>query len=162
MSPLFEIELQTKNQAAITTLINSGASSNFISPTTVKKLQIPTITLKKPRTVTMLDGSTPKTGKIWKQVALEFTYNHQTMQHEILVSPIRHHSAILGIKWLEQEQPKIDWSSWQLSFPIPNSTFAYIAQEEEANTEPLKGIPPQYHKFAKVFSKEEFNKLPPH
>ncbi|CCO31917.1 Retrotransposable element Tf2 155 kDa protein type 1 [Rhizoctonia solani AG-1 IB] len=110
----------------------------------------------------MLDGSTPKTGKIWKKVALEFTYDGHTMTHKFLVTPIGHHSAILGIKWLEQEQPDIDWSSRQLSFPIPHSTFAHIAQEEEADVNPLESIPTQYHKFAKVFGKEEFNKLPPH
>ncbi|CCO35741.1 Retrotransposable element Tf2 155 kDa protein type 1 [Rhizoctonia solani AG-1 IB] len=162
ISPLFEIDIHTKDQAAITTLIDSGASSNFISPHTVKKLRIPTITLDTPRTVTMLDGSTPKTGKIWKKVALEFTYDNHTMTHKFLISPIGQHSAILGIKWLEQEQPEIDWSLRQLSFPIPHSEIAYIAQEEEADENPLEGIPPQYHAFAKVFGEEEFNKLPPH
>jgi hypothetical protein len=110
----------------------------------------------------MLDGSTPQTGKIWKKVALEFTYDNRTMKHEFLVSPIGQHSAILGIKWLEQEQPEIDWSSCWLSFPIPHSKSAHIAQEEEADDNPLEGIPPQYHPFAKVFGEEEFNKLPPH
>ncbi|CEL62071.1 hypothetical protein RSOLAG1IB_12491 [Rhizoctonia solani AG-1 IB] len=110
----------------------------------------------------MLDGSTPKTGKIWKKVGLEFTYDNQIMKHEFLISPIGQHSAILGIKWLEKEQPDIDWSLHQLSFPIPQSTFAHITQEEEANDNPLEGIPVQYHEFAKVFGEEEFNKLPPH
>ncbi|CEL58625.1 hypothetical protein RSOLAG1IB_12169 [Rhizoctonia solani AG-1 IB] len=110
----------------------------------------------------MLDGSNPKTGKIWKEVALEFTYDNRTMTHKFLVSPIGQHSAILGIKWLEQEQPEIDWSLRQLSFPIPHSKSAHIAQEEEADDNPLEGIPSQYHTFAKVFGKEEFNKLPPH
>ncbi|CEL53077.1 hypothetical protein RSOLAG1IB_11209 [Rhizoctonia solani AG-1 IB] len=110
----------------------------------------------------MLDGSTPKTGKIWKKVALEFNYDNCTMTHEFLVSPIGQHSAILGIKWLEQEQSEINWSLHQLSFPIPYSRSAHITQEEEADKEPLEGIPPQYHSFAKVFGKEEFNKLPPH
>ncbi|CEL56950.1 hypothetical protein RSOLAG1IB_12033 [Rhizoctonia solani AG-1 IB] len=74
----------------------------------------------------------------------------------------RHHSAILGIKWLEQEKPDIDWSHWTLTFPISPPETANIAQEEEADKKPLEGIPPQYHAFAKVFGKEEFNKLPPH
>ncbi|CCO37760.1 Retrotransposable element Tf2 155 kDa protein type 1 [Rhizoctonia solani AG-1 IB] len=110
----------------------------------------------------MLDGSTPRTGKIWKKVALQFTYDGRKMTHEFLVSPIGHHSAILGIKWLEKEQPDIDWSSRQLSFPIPHSIPANIAQEEEADENPLEGIPTQYHAFAKVFGEEEFHKLPPH
>ena len=77
------------------------------------------------------------------------------MTHKFLVSPIGQHSAILGIKWLEHEQPEIDWSLRQLSFPIPHSEFAHIAQEEEADDNPLEGIPTQYHTFAKVFGEEE-------
>ncbi|CCO32922.1 Retrotransposable element Tf2 155 kDa protein type 3 [Rhizoctonia solani AG-1 IB] len=84
------------------------------------------------------------------------------MAYKFLVSPIGHHSAILGIKWLEQEKPEINWALCTLTFPIPTPKPAYIAQEEEADTKPLKDIPLQYHKFAKVFGKEEFNKLPPH
>jgi hypothetical protein len=76
ISPLFEIDIHTKDQAAITTLIDSGASSNFISPHTVEKLRLPTITLETPCTVTMLDRTNPSTGKIWKKVALEFEYDN--------------------------------------------------------------------------------------
>jgi hypothetical protein len=50
----------------------------------------------------------------------------------------------------------------QPSLPIPQSTPAYIAQEEEADNNPLDSIPTQYHAFAKVFGEEEFNKIPPH
>ncbi|CEL54008.1 hypothetical protein RSOLAG1IB_11540 [Rhizoctonia solani AG-1 IB] len=84
------------------------------------------------------------------------------MTHKFLVSPIGSHTAILGIKWLETEKPEIDWSQHTITFPIPIPEIAYIAQEEEADPEPLKDIPEQYHLFAKVFGKEEFNKLPPH
>ncbi|CCO36736.1 hypothetical protein RSOLAG1IB_12395 [Rhizoctonia solani AG-1 IB] len=110
----------------------------------------------------MLDGSTPRTGKIWKKTKIEFTYNGHPMTHEFLISPIGHHSAILRIKWLEQEKPDIDWALRTLTFPIPIPESAYIAQEEEADDNPLEGIPAQYHDFAKVFGEEEFNKLPPH
>ncbi|CEL53421.1 Retrotransposable element Tf2 155 kDa protein type 1 OS=Schizosaccharomyces pombe (strain 972 / ATCC 24843) GN=Tf2-1 PE=4 SV=1 [Rhizoctonia solani AG-1 IB] len=110
----------------------------------------------------MLDGSTPQTGKIWKKTKIEFTYDGHSMNHEFLVSPIGHHSAILGIKWLEQEKPEIDWSHRTLTFPIPPPEVALIAQEEEADDNPLEGIPAQYHSFAKVFGEEEFHKLPPH
>ncbi|CEL56637.1 hypothetical protein RSOLAG1IB_07963 [Rhizoctonia solani AG-1 IB] len=69
---------------------------------------------------------------------------------------------MLGIKWLEQENLDIDWSQCTLTFPVPTPEIDNIAQEEEADANPLEGIPPQYHPFAKVFGKEEFNKLPPH
>ncbi|CEL59125.1 hypothetical protein RSOLAG1IB_12258 [Rhizoctonia solani AG-1 IB] len=110
----------------------------------------------------MLDGSQPKQGKIWKKAVLTFTYNNQSMTHEFLISPIGEHSAILGINWLEKETPKINWSSRELSFPVPIPETIAIAQEEEADDSPLAGIPEQYHVYAKVFGEEEFNKLPPH
>ncbi|CCO33217.1 Retrotransposable element Tf2 155 kDa protein type 1 [Rhizoctonia solani AG-1 IB] len=110
----------------------------------------------------MLDGSNPKTGKIWKKVVLQFTYNNHTSTHKFLVSPIGSHATILGIKWLETEKLEINWPLRTLTFPIPIPETAQIAQEEEADDKPLQNIPEQYHPFAKVFGKEEFNKLPPH
>ncbi|CCO34492.1 hypothetical protein RSOLAG1IB_10344 [Rhizoctonia solani AG-1 IB] len=110
----------------------------------------------------MLDGSQPKQGKIWKKAALTFTYDGRKMTHEFLISPIGNHSAILGINWLEREAPEINWTSRELSFPVSTPEIAAIAQEEEADESPLKGIPEQYHVYAKVFGEEEFNKLPPH
>ncbi|KAF8752240.1 hypothetical protein RHS01_07846 [Rhizoctonia solani] len=35
-------------------------------------------------------------------------------------------------------------------------------QEEEADQNPLEGVPSKYHQYAKGFGEEEFNKLPPH
>ncbi|CCO32930.1 hypothetical protein BN14_06994 [Rhizoctonia solani AG-1 IB] len=110
----------------------------------------------------MLDRLTPKQGKIWKKATLTFSFDNCTMTHDFLISPIGNHHTILGIKWLEQEAPDINWSTQELSFPIQNPESATIAQEEEADKSPLAGIPEQYHVYAKVFGKEEFNKFPPH
>ncbi|QRW22559.1 Retrotransposable element Tf2 protein [Rhizoctonia solani] len=51
------------------TLIDSGATSNFISPV-VEKLKIPKTQLENPRVVRMLDGTISQTGRIWHQVHL--------------------------------------------------------------------------------------------
>ncbi|CCO30518.1 Retrotransposable element Tf2 155 kDa protein type 2 [Rhizoctonia solani AG-1 IB] len=84
------------------------------------------------------------------------------MTHDFFISPIGSHNAILGIKWLKKETPEIDWSTQQLSLTTNPPETVTIAQEEEADNSPLTGIPKQYHVYAKVFGKEEFNKLPPH
>jgi hypothetical protein len=109
----------------------------------------------------MLDGSNPKQGRIWKKATLTFLFDNRTMTHGFLISPIGSHNAILGIKWLEKEAPEIDWSTQQLSLTTVPLETVTIAQEEEADDSPLAGIPKQYHVYAKVFGKEEFNKLPP-
>ncbi|KAF8760860.1 hypothetical protein RHS01_01292 [Rhizoctonia solani] len=68
----------------------------------------------------------------------------------------------LGLKWLDAHNPEINWNQRTLSFPHAPPEHVAIAEEEEADKNPLEGVPPKYHQYAKVFGEEEFNKLPPH
>ncbi|QRW22561.1 Retrotransposable element Tf2 protein [Rhizoctonia solani] len=142
----------------IKTLIDSGATSNFISPALVEKLKIPKTLLENPRVVRMLDGTISQTGRIWHQVNLTVSANGHTHTIPFLVCPIGNTPAILGMTWLTQESPLIDWSSGTVTFPEQ----VQIASEEEADPNPLADLPEQYHEFAKVFGEEEFKVLPPH
>ncbi|KAF8683463.1 Retrotransposon gag protein [Rhizoctonia solani] len=110
----------------------------------------------------MLDGLSPQAGKIWKKAHLTFLFDSKHMTETFLICNTRSHAAILGIKWLEAHNPKINWNSRTLSFPHSPPEHIAIAKEEEANKNPLEGVPFKYHQYAKVFGEEEFNKLPPH
>ncbi|QRW19743.1 Reverse transcriptase (RNA-dependent DNA polymerase) [Rhizoctonia solani] len=110
----------------------------------------------------MLNGSSPQAGKIWKKANLTFLFDGKHMTETFLVCNTGSHTAILGIKWLEAHNPEIDWNSHTLSFPHAPLEHVAIAEEEEADKNPLEGVPPKYHQYAKVFREEEFNKLPPH
>ncbi|KAF8751757.1 hypothetical protein RHS01_08424 [Rhizoctonia solani] len=90
-------------------------------------------------------GKDPQAGKIWKKTTLTFSLDNKQMTKTFLICNTGSHAAILGLKWLDAHNPEIDWNS-----------------QEEANKNPLKGVPSKYHKYAKVFGEEEFNKLPPH
>ncbi|QRW20753.1 Retrotransposable element Tf2 protein [Rhizoctonia solani] len=142
----------------IKTLIDLGATSNFISPTLVEKLKIPKTLLKNPWVVRMLDGTISQTGQIWHQVQLTVLANGHPHTIPFLVCPIGNTLAILGMTWLTTEAPLINWQQGLVTFPKQ----VQIASEEEADPDPLANLPPQYHKFAKVFGKEEFKVLPPH
>ncbi|QRW26334.1 Retrotransposon gag protein [Rhizoctonia solani] len=158
--PLLFINLHVQNSQAepIKTLIDSGATSNFISPSLVEKLKIPKTQLKNPQVVRMLDGTISQTGRIWHQVHLTVLANGHTHSIPFLVCPIGNTPAILGMTWLTAEAPLIDWQQGLVTFPEQ----IQIASEEEADPTPLADLPPQYHKFAKVFGEEEFKVLPPH
>ncbi|CEL61535.1 Retrotransposable element Tf2 155 kDa protein type 1 OS=Schizosaccharomyces pombe (strain 972 / ATCC 24843) GN=Tf2-1 PE=4 SV=1 [Rhizoctonia solani AG-1 IB] len=151
---------QNNPAETIKTLIDSGATSNFINPSIVEKLRIPKRSLETPRVVRMLDGTLSQTGKIWHKV--EITVGIQQHVHSIpfLVCPIGKHEAILGMRWLSSENPKIEWATGTITFPKEES--AAIASEEETDPNPLSLIPPEYHEFAQVFGEEEFKILPPH
>ncbi|KAF8761431.1 hypothetical protein RHS01_00017 [Rhizoctonia solani] len=53
--------------------------------------------------------------------------------------------------WLTAEAPLIDWQQGLVTFPEQ----IQIASEEEADSNPLADLPPQYHEFAKVFGEED-------
>ncbi|KAF8694327.1 hypothetical protein RHS03_08208, partial [Rhizoctonia solani] len=110
----------------------------------------------------MLDGSSPQAGKIWKKANLTFSFDGKRMTETFLICNTGSHAAILGLKWLDAHNPEIDWNSRTLSFPHSPPEQVTIAKEEEADKNPLEGVPSKYHQYAKVFGEEEFNKLPPH
>ncbi|KAF8669636.1 hypothetical protein RHS04_08695 [Rhizoctonia solani] len=110
----------------------------------------------------MLDGSSSQAGKIGKKANLTFLFNGKQMTETFLICNTGSHAAILGIKWLENHNPEINWNSCTLSFPHNPPEHVAIAKEEEADKNPLEGVPSKYHRYAKVFGEEEFNKLPPH
>ncbi|CCO34658.1 hypothetical protein RSOLAG1IB_09781 [Rhizoctonia solani AG-1 IB] len=144
----------------IKTLINSGATSNFISPSIVEKLRLPKRSLETPQIVRMLDGTLSQNGKIWHKVEVSVEIQKHVHQIPFLVCPIGKHEAILGMRWLSSEDPKIEWAKGTITFP--KEELATIASEEEADPNPLTLIPPEYHEFAQVFGEEEFKVLPPH
>ncbi|QRW17561.1 Retrotransposable element Tf2 protein [Rhizoctonia solani] len=110
----------------------------------------------------MLDGSSPQAGKIWKKAILTFSLDGKQMTETFLICSTGSHAAILGLKWLDAHNPEIDWNQRTLTFPHTPPEHVVIAKEEEADKNPLKGVPSKYHQYAKVFGEEEFNKLPPH
>ncbi|QRW23180.1 Retrotransposable element Tf2 protein [Rhizoctonia solani] len=89
----------------------------------------------------MLDGSSPQAGKIWKKVHLTFLFDGKRMTETFLICNTGSHAAILGIKWLENHNPEIDWNSRTLSFPHTPPEHIAIAEEEEADKTPLEGVP---------------------
>ncbi|KAF8697750.1 hypothetical protein RHS03_07703, partial [Rhizoctonia solani] len=163
ISPLFTISIKPEKQAEpLEVLIDSGATSSFLHPHTAELLRLPLIDLPSPCTITMLDGSSPQAGKIWKKANLTFSFDGKHMTKTFLICNTGSHAAILGLKWLDAHNPEIDWNSCTLSFPHAPPEHIAIAKEEEANKDPLEGVPSKYHQYAKVFGEEEFNKLPPH
>ncbi|KAF8749312.1 hypothetical protein RHS01_10171 [Rhizoctonia solani] len=141
-SPLFTISIQPKQAETIEVLIDSGATSSFLHPRTAELLRLPLIDLPSPRTVTMLDGSSPQAGKIWKKANLTFSFDGKLMTETFLICNTGSHAAILGLKWLDAHNPEIDWNARTLSFPHTPPEHVAIAEEEEADQNPLEGVPP--------------------
>ncbi|KAF8759706.1 hypothetical protein RHS01_02083 [Rhizoctonia solani] len=109
-------------------------------PTHRQTLRLPLIDLPHPRTVTMLDGSSPQAGKIWKKANLTFSFDGKKMTETFLICNTGSHAAILGLKWLDAHNPEINWNQRTLSFPHAPPEHVAIAKEEEADKNPLKDM----------------------
>ncbi|KAF8759543.1 Chromo (CHRromatin Organization MOdifier) domain [Rhizoctonia solani] len=90
----------------------------------------------------MLNGLSPQAGKIWKKANLTFSFDGKRMTKTFLICNTGSHAAILGLKWLDAHNPEIDWNSCTLSFPHAPPEHVAIAEEEEADQNPLKESPP--------------------
>ncbi|QRW24438.1 Retrotransposable element Tf2 protein [Rhizoctonia solani] len=130
--PLLFINLELHNFPTehLRTLIDSGATSNFISPLIVEKYKIPKTQLKNPRVVRMLDGTISQTGRIWHQVQLAVLANGHSHHIPFLVCPIGNTPAILGMTWpspksVKQVQAFLGFANYLRQF-IPN--FSSIAR----------------------------------
>ncbi|KAF8748827.1 hypothetical protein RHS01_10503 [Rhizoctonia solani] len=84
-----------------------------------------------------------------EKAVLTFTYDGKKMTETFLICNTGSHAAILGLKWLDAHNPEIDWNTRTLSFPHTPPEHVAIAKEEEADPNPLEGVPSKYHQYAK-------------
>lgn len=93
-------------QNAIRVLLDSGATGNFVSTQFVAAIGLSVQPDPEWEEVTLADGSTLKT-----EGRVQFTMRCGGYKSQILarVFPNLHKEMILGIPWLEQANPHIDW-----------------------------------------------------
>jgi hypothetical protein len=90
------------------TLIDTSASDSFVSSKFVRQHQLPYYRLPTPRIMRMADG-TPV--EISMGVDLTQTIGDHTDTTMHYVTPIHNYDIVLGIAWLENHNPHIDFAS---------------------------------------------------
>jgi hypothetical protein len=76
----------------------------------------------------MLDGTTPKTGKVWHKVHLEFHCQGLPTSADFLICPIGNNEVILGMPWLKDQNPSIDWREQTLCHEPSKAQTGYVTQ----------------------------------
>ena len=90
-------------------LIDSGASSNFISDTYVKKYAIKTRKLSSPRHIRTVDGSPSKSGNITSYCILRIRVDKRILIGKLFITHLGKDEMILGLPFLQRIKPIIDW-----------------------------------------------------
>lgn len=104
--PLIKLEGQLNGQHALV-LIDCGSSSNFVSESFVRRHQLSTQPSQQQQTVDLADGSRRCSSCQVKDASVCIDSYRDSL--DLWVLPLAGYDVILGMPWLEQYNPAIDW-----------------------------------------------------
>jgi len=141
------IRLQgTTRQTTINAMINSGATEDFIDKGFCSKYDIRTIQAKTIREVYLADGQPSAMGPITHTAKVPMDIGSHREFAIFQVAKLPNHEVILGMPWLKQHSPRIDWGQGKITFEsercttwcLKESPSVYAIPEDEAREENLK------------------------
>ena len=177
-------------RAELVTLVDSGATENFMNLQYAEYLQLPIKRLNEPRTLLNIDGTPNQLGKLQFYTDLNTRTGSQITTMRFFLSKLGENKVILGYPWFAATQPRIDWKrGWidHSQLPIilrsPDASRArflprtinkiqtkkqnryfvgriIIDAENNAETT-VNHIPKQYQQFTRVFSENASHEFPP-
>jgi len=123
-------------------LINCGATSILISPSLVRKLELP----HEPAFTSAqgLNGQVMMSAKESRKASLLVQYFEHLKpvdESEVLVVPMNAYDLVLGLPWFKARNPEIDWTKGQLTaLRMPNGAQrAKIPEADNASPLPERG-----------------------
>jgi hypothetical protein len=110
------VQLQSKTlRSNVHTLLDSGATDNFISPLIVNRFNIQTYRLPKLKIVRNVDGSKNSIGPMTNAVNLEVHYHNYKIPLYFYVINLGDDSMLLGMPFLATYNPEINWQTGTFS-----------------------------------------------
>ena len=146
---------------ATTALIDCGATGNFIDPSLVKRLLLPSRPIQ-PLQALNVDGTVNKQGRITAATTIHCQATNFEDNLTLMIVGLGQAQIVLGMPWLTKHNPHIDWEKKTISLECKHihkttlSTELTITAQKEEVTLPL-----QYSNYTDVFSEQTFNTLPP-
>ena len=96
-------------RAEATTLLDSGATENFMNLSYAKWLKLPIKELAQPRKLFNVDNTKNVSGELKHYTNLQVQTGSKTTKLCFFLTHIGEQKAILGYPWFATNQPKIDW-----------------------------------------------------
>ena len=98
-------------------LLDSGAEGLFMNRTFVEKHHIPLIPLSRHIVPRNVDGTTNESGKITHCTWAHIVFDDQQLLTRFLITNTGKHDVLLGLPWLKEHNPNIDWKSGRIYIP---------------------------------------------
>ncbi|HEV7737123.1 MAG TPA: retropepsin-like aspartic protease [Chlamydiales bacterium] len=93
----------------------NGASGLFIDKSYVERNGLQTRKLIRPIPVLNLDGTPNEAGAVTDVVSLVLRYDGHTERATFAVTALGTQDLILGLPWLRQHNPEVDWRTGKVS-----------------------------------------------
>jgi len=150
-------------------LIDCGADGVFMHKKFAEKNRLSMITLEQPIKVRNVDGTPNVNGDIIHMVRMELSIQGRTHMQDFLITNIAANDIILGMTWLREQNPLINWREgtlnweWWIRKPEEPELLGWIKGIKTLNTEKedlQKKVPKEFHEYLSVFSEEAASRMP--
>jgi len=117
-------------------MIDCGAEGDFIDRTYATIMGIKKLALDKPIKVRNVDGTLNKAGTLTHYVNITLEIGEWKRNERLYVTKLGKQKIILGLPWLQRENPDIDWQQKTIdwrdeSHPQPSSKITMEEEEDE-------------------------------
>ena len=107
---MVKVQLQgEKETVTINAMVDSGATEDFIDSEVCKKHGIKMIKAKNPREIYLADGKPSAMGPVTHRTEVPMDISNHRESATFQVANLQHHEVILGMPWLQEHNPTIDW-----------------------------------------------------
>ena len=145
-----------KESVTINTMIDSGATEDFIDREVCNNHGIKMIKAKNPSEIYLADGKPRAMGPITHMTKVPMDISSHRELATFQVGNLQNHEVILGMPWLREHNPTIDWNDKRITFNsercttwcLESSPVAYAVPEDRALEENL------ITRFSKVQAKK--------
>jgi len=96
-------------RAKTISLLDSGATENFLNLEYAKWLRLPIKKMPHPQKLFNVNGTENKVGQLQYYTNLAICTGSTTTNMQFFLTELGEHKAILGYPWFATTQPKIDW-----------------------------------------------------
>jgi hypothetical protein len=183
MTVRFFMHTKSKRAEALT-LVDSGATVNFMNLDYTRYLRLPIQRLASPRKLYNVDGTSIQSGNLLYYTDLSVQTGDKQVNLQFFLSNLGENKAILGYLWFAAVQPKINWKrGWidHSQLPIifrtadaararfsPRTTniprecrISRIGRLYIRTMTSTPRIPQHYRAYERVFSEEASHEFPP-
>jgi len=114
---MVKIQLHSgKESVTINAMIDSGATEDFIEREVCNKHGIKMIKAKNPREIYLADGKPRAMGPVTHMTKVPMDISSHRELATFQVANLQNHEVILGMPWLREHNPTIDWNDKRITF----------------------------------------------